>query len=361
MRDFSEIVDACVEWTATVLFRPFKPKKWLILASIALLAGSLNLGNLNLQLPSSDTSQQKTEKLASKESALNQKQPPKALKEIGQDFLRKFKNPKFFTLFVTLFAVALALFLFSVWLSCRFKFIFLENVSRNSASIKIPFKQNKKIGDSYFLFSLALFALFLILSGGIIFCSLFTLAKAGVLRNPAALGFLKVFLVCLPFAFALLLLMLVFVFLSWFTYDFVLPVMFKDKIKILQAWKKVMVIFHFRKPALFKYILLRIVLSFCCALTSGVISLISLISFVPLGILAWGVYLVFLILPGWLKIVYLAVIAIIGMPVLLCLLCCLLCVNLPFAVFLRALSLKFIARIEPGYNLFRYVPTAEVA
>jgi hypothetical protein len=44
MVDFSELIKASAEWTITVLFRPFSPKKWIILGFVALLAGYLTGG-----------------------------------------------------------------------------------------------------------------------------------------------------------------------------------------------------------------------------------------------------------------------------------------------------------------------------
>ena len=46
---FTEIISASVEWTKTVLFRPFSIKKWLLLYFIALLAFQLQ-GGFNLKM-----------------------------------------------------------------------------------------------------------------------------------------------------------------------------------------------------------------------------------------------------------------------------------------------------------------------
>ncbi len=163
MVKFQEIIEASIEWTATVLFRPFSPKKWLILVFVALMAGQLAGGGCN-SFPSGRDHEDKTKPAQAAEiyqasishpasQAINKK-PTFSLEESFKSFLKKNKNS---TLFLAIFVIAIIAIIIGLlvltWLTARFSFIFLEDVIKNNASIKIPFRENKTIANSLFLFN----------------------------------------------------------------------------------------------------------------------------------------------------------------------------------------------------------------
>ncbi len=350
MIKFTEIINASMEWTATMLFRPFDPKKCLILTFIAFLAGSVaGFGGSSL---GSDTGRQEGVK---EEQAVETAQTPQT--DSPGEFLGAvmawFKKLPTVTLLVIIILVLLGLFLVMGWLSSRFAFIFLEDVIKNDASIRKPFKENKILGNSLFKFSLAALAAFLFLSGTIVGGYVFTLNKMGVFRKPMETGIGKVILASAPFAIAFLSLLLVAILIYLILYDFVLVVMFKDKIKIMQAWPRMITLLKAYPALMVKYVLIKIALGFCSGIITYIASLIGVIGLIlPVGLVAGVFYIIYRLLPLALHLPYIILVVAIGVPVVAFLLYTLTCVYLPFAVFFRTFSLKFLGRLEPHYNLF---------
>jgi len=363
---FAEVIEASIEWAATVLFRPFNPKKWLILGFVAMLAGQMagssfhsSSGYNNQKHKQAEAATISKASISPAPSPYSKIEPPKAFSKI-RDYLQA-KNP---LLLIIIILISLAILTFMVimfWLSARFNFIFLEDVVKNDASIRTPFKANKEIGNSLFLFSLAFAAIFIALLGLIIWLCIWTLIKLGAFDKTAAVGFWRIFLTCLPYGLLALLLLIVTAIIGVIINDFVLVVMFKDKVKIMQAWPKALSIISAHKTDLIKYIFIKLGLGICCAIISGILNLAVFLGLLfPAGITAAIFYLIYLIVPLTLRFLYFIILFIVAVPVLLFLIYCLMCLYLPFAVFFRTLSLKFISRLDPNYNLFNYTLNKEV-
>lgn len=358
MIKFTEIISASIEWTATMLFRPFDPKKWLILTFIALMAGSITgVGGNSL---GSDTGRQEGVKEA---QAIETTETPQT--DSPQEPLRAalawFKKPSTVILLIIIIPILLGLFLVIAWLSSRFAFIFLENVIKNDASVRTPFKENKILGNSLFKFSLAALAAFLLLSGVVIGGYVLTLNKIGVFRKPMATGIGKVILVSAPFALAFLSVLLMAILIYVIVHDFVLVAMFKDKIKIRQAGPRIIALMKAHPALMVKYVLIKAGLGFCSAIIIYMASLIGFIGLLlPAGLVIGIFYMIYRVLPAVLNLPYTILMYALGLPVAAFLLYALMCVYLPFAVFLRTFSLKFLGRVNPYYNLFLYAPKTEV-
>ena len=145
MVKFTEIIEASLEWTATVLFRPFKPRKWLILILVALMAGYLSGGcHLNLSGGGGhDTEKAKkpnspqsvgvsTNTVVKKE--LKQPALPSTPQEIKSYIYEQLKRPFILPLVICVILLLIILFISCVWLSARFAFIFLDNITKNNKS-----------------------------------------------------------------------------------------------------------------------------------------------------------------------------------------------------------------------------------
>jgi len=361
MVKFTEIIDVSIEWTAAMLFRPFKPKKWLILTFVALLAGymagggNFNAGNnFDRSKESVQTSKISASIIPVTESRTTQSltgessRPGKFLEGLGA--------PEVILIIFILLLVVAVIPLF-MWLSSRFNFIFIQNIIRNDASIRKPFRENRLVGNSYFLFSLIysfLSVLLLGVIGGACFLILFAI---GTFNQPSSAGFVPILLTCLAFGALFMLALALVILVGFAVHEFVLFVMFRDRIGIKEAWPKFVSIFKKNKLDFVVYFFVKLGLSIACWLIYAMISLAAYISlFWPALVIGGCIYAIYNFLSATaLQIVFLVGAAIVFLPVGLFFLYCLYCLNLPFAVFLRTLSLKFIARIDPGLNLFNNI------
>ncbi len=362
---FSEVINSSLEWATTVTLRPFNPKKWLILGFVSFMAGYMASGcNLNFPNREYHETNKKAEAAevsgsASSNSTASQvkEQSLTAIEKRLKNFFHQASPLVIKVIIVTSAVIILAVLILMMWLSSRFSFIFLENVVKNDASIRIPFRTHKELGNSLFLFSLAFLLIFIILSGLIMFTAFFTLIKIGIFDKTQTIGFLRIFLTCLPFGILLLLVIFISAMVSLITQDFVLVAMFKDGLKVGQAWRKALDIIRKNMAETTIYLLLKVGLNICMSFLYGILSLGVFCGFLlPLGIIALIFYFLYLIVPAAGHIFYFIILFIVAAPLIIFLWYCLICLYLPFAVFRRTLSLKFIARLNPHYNLFRINP-----
>lgn len=366
---FTEIIEASIEWTTTVLFRPFKPKKWLILGFIALIAGYMTGSSSNFGGSQGRERTKNAEAQVLSQVRLSglpgqrtvESSPANIIKQILNKALPQIKNPLAITIILAvIILIILVAVPIMIWLSSRFAFIFLEDVIKNDASIKIPFKRNRKMGNSLFLFKLGLMAIFFVLFGVLIFMCINALIRIGVFDKPAAVGFKQIFLSCLPYALSLLLTFIVFAIAVFIINNFVLVVMFKDKTKIMQTWPMVFAMINANKSTVIKYLFITIGLTICCNIIYAFLFFACLVGLLlPAGISTAAFYFIYLIVPLGLRFLYFIILFIIVIPALLFLFYCLICLYLPFAVFFRTFSIKFIGRLSQDYNLFKHLANKE--
>ena len=148
MVKFTEVIETSFEWTVTQLFRPFRPKKWIILAFCALLAGTLGYQSLNINLPG-DTGERHAEvgedtgTEAQMEAAgaapAQQKSPDDEFARM-KETIREFKaKPYALPLVIVVSAFILALVIFMNWLFSRFSFVFTYSVLSHVIFPKISY------------------------------------------------------------------------------------------------------------------------------------------------------------------------------------------------------------------------------
>src|SRR5215831_6308461 len=133
---------AAFEWMKKVLFRPFDPAKWCVIGFAAFLAGSWGQ-SFNFNLPSKHWN--KSPHWTSSSSA-----------------------PWLIPLVICVVALVLVLIVVFLWLSARGRFIFTDCVVKNQAAIVSPWKEYRREGNSYFLFSLIFGLLAMIFLTGVI-------------------------------------------------------------------------------------------------------------------------------------------------------------------------------------------------
>lgn len=362
MVNFGQIIQGSLEWTVTVLFRPFRIKKWIFLVLAASLAGYITHGS-NFRLPSDTGSSRVKESQAAEIS-----QPPStnpagiskttdfssSLENLKKNISKLSKLGISIIILIVLFFFAFIILM--LWLGAHFSFVFLEDITQNDASIIAPFKENKPLGNSLFVFYLFTSAIFLSLLGATVVLPIIKLMKMGVFADPQKLDFIKIILIAWPYLLLFSFFLIISMVIAFINRDFVIPIMLKDKIKIMEAWGRGVGIIKANKAKFLLYMLLNIGLGICSSLILGVVSLAVTIGlFLPLGITIGLFALLYMITPRLLRPIYYILLIIVGVPELLLMVVLTMSLELPFAVFFRTLSIKFIAQLQPRYNLFSYI------
>lgn len=373
---FGDVIGESFSWMGKVLFKPFNFKKWIILTFIALLAGYLNF-NFSGDFPDFPLKEDiKTNEIFSSFEIHNPLEVSKVALaqssfEFEQEALSEAECPQlgdFWTtlqmkitespLATVLVGIVLLLILFIIllfmWLNARFTFIFLEDVAKNDASIKMPWKENRKEGNNYFIFNVILFLCNFAFIGFLIFKGYTALNNIGAFEEAINLGFLKIFFSILPHIIVLFLFIIFMGFLHLIIEDFTLPIMYKEKINILKALGRSLSLLSKNIGHFLLYIMIKIgfgiVAIICAVMLLFVISLILMLIAILLGLIG---FLLCKITPSSAQIVLTIVLIVIGIPVALCIGFFMNCVLLPIPVFFRTFSLKFLAGLDEKYDLFK--------
>lgn len=325
---FSDIIHASFEWTKTVLLRPFNLRKWFFLCIIAILAQEFSSFNININTPI-------------------ERQRKTAIQQIK--ILKDIQQHKWFTPIIIALKIAVfPLMVFLLWLYSRFKFIFLSSVVKNDASIKAPFRENKKTGNSFFkwniLFLISIFGIFLLMI-------LILIVGILILKNPSL-----IWKISLALLWGLLILceLIPIVILNVIVLDLILPIMFKDNIGIVNAWKVILPVMKSEKSNFTKYILIKLGLMIITAITIGLIFMAVIFSlFAQFGILGGVLYSVSFALPKVIRLGYFIFLFLLSLIIFIAIILLMGLVLLPIPVFFRTFSLKFLARVDEKYDLFR--------
>jgi hypothetical protein len=361
MVKFDEIISASLEWTTAVLFRPFSPKKWLILTFIAFLAGSIAGGNSNFNFK--DRGNRTKEASAARQYERNSfqsakietpKEKPVSKEEIKNFFKKSVTAPVIYAIILAVIA-GIILFLMLLWICSRFYFIFLEDVVGNDASIVKPFRRNKDVGNSLFKFNLIFLFLLICIIALIFFMGFVSLSKIGAFNNNASLGFWKIVSALLPAVLLFVFVVLVSALIGLIINDFVTVVMFKDRAKIAAAIRKVFSILALNKLNFFLYVLIKIGLAVASSIIYSITSFVAVMGLIfPFGIIASIFYFIYKVIPRDAQSIFMVAVVVAAVPVILFLWYCLICMYLPFAVFFRVFSVKFFGKLDGRYNLFMY-------
>ncbi len=287
-----------------ILFNPFDLGKWLVIgfsAWLARLAGGGGGGGTRLNLGRDHMSQ------------LHVRQ---ALRS-AWEHLRA--HPYWIALIVVAAVVLLVIAVLLLWISSRGKFVFLDNVVHNRARIAEPWRRFAQRGNSLFLWRL----------GFMLACVLAFAAVATVAVVSA--GGLSGFGFGSGRATAITILALLTVavwgvacaYVSLFLDSFVVPVMYRDDVGAVEAWRRVGPWIDRHLAGFLLYGLFVLVL----AAALGV-------AVVVVGLMTCCVGLLLVVLPY------------VGSVVLL-----------PFLVTYRAYSLEFLAQLDPGLAIFPEQPT----
>jgi len=203
------------EWMKRILFRPFDVKKWLVLGFAAFIGGNWGGGGGGLSNYNRD---------AFKEAAAQGRQPHLA------DFW-----PWGSVALIIAVVVFLALVLVLMWVFCRGRFIFTDCVVKNRAAIVAPWHEFRREGNSFFLFSIAVFfiAVLIIVALVLIFILPFGIFAHGKAHQGIGVG--VVIGICCAVLFW-------FVLASFFAVitHFMVPVMYRQRCTALPAFRQVL-------------------------------------------------------------------------------------------------------------------------
>jgi MFS family permease len=200
-----------------ILFVPFRFTKWLVLGFTAWLAtlceGGGPSGNFNL--PSGDGGGG-----GPNFSALFEK--------IGQ-----LEIVIIVVAAIVLFIIALVIGLIVTWINSRGKFMFLDNVAHDKAEVKKPWRDFRKQGNSLFLWRIA----FGLIVGLVILvlAAVVGLAVYPAVRNPDYLALAIAVGIVGGLAFFMVILFAAYV--KMVLVDFVVPVMYRQDMKTMEAWR----------------------------------------------------------------------------------------------------------------------------
>lgn len=164
--------------------------------------------------------------------------------------------------------IMLVINLIFVWVSSRFKFIFIDNIAKNSAEIREPWKLFKERGDSAFWWLLK-FVVICILFMSIIFI------VASTMLYPVMQDFLKTKVLIISDFNSFLLVLTIAVFVSgmvilsfryYFFNEFVLPIIYKKNLRAKAAYKDFLKLFMATPWTFIKFWLLQILANIACGI-----------------------------------------------------------------------------------------------
>lgn len=219
-------------------------------------------------------------------------------------------------LIVGVLLVILVLIPLLIWLGSRGQFLFLDNVVHGRAEIKRPWKEYRREGNSLFLFQLALLgiglvSLVVVMLPGILFLIAAT-RDAGEPSGGAIVA--AVLALVLP----LLAWMVVAVYVGFFLLAFVVPIMHRERLTTVAAWRLFLPLFRAEWP---HFLLVGL---FVLAL-HVFLTILTLV----VGIATCCIFFIVLIIP------FVGTVAL-----------------LPVWVTLRAYTLEFLAQFSPRFDLF---------
>jgi hypothetical protein len=228
-----------------MLFRPFDFEKWLIIGFSAWL-GRLGNGtggpNFNFNSPGSSRNPQFQEHLIElKEFVLNNLT---WIIPVG--------------IFILLLFAGIGILI--MWLSSRGKFMFLHCIAGNKAEVKIPWEKYRGQAFSLFLFRFILGLIGFIVIAIPVIIIIFLISVIASIGRPDGVSIISHVAGIIFLALCIFVISICLGVISKFTQDFVVPVMFLQKIKIREAWKAFLKILSINKVRFLLYLLFQIVI-----------------------------------------------------------------------------------------------------
>ena len=216
-----------------ILFQPFDVKKWFVVGFAAWLA-NLGGGGFNYQY--------------------NRREDVQKLHEA----ISQIPHPILVTGICVLISLVLVLIILFAWLRARGGFMFIDCIVKNRRAVAEPWREFRKEGNSYFLFSLVVGFCFLILAA-LLSLPLIILAIKGRYYLYLHRDRLDLYVISLIAAWVFVMLLLVFV---WaLIANFMTPVMYRRRCRAYEAFRAVTTLIAANPAEILLYCLFLIVLA----------------------------------------------------------------------------------------------------
>jgi hypothetical protein len=293
----------------TALFRPFDPGKWFVIGFTAFLAGLIDGHNGG---GGGGGSRHRFHRHHDFGDAL-------AFPGIAWEWLMD--HPGWFALIILSVFFIIALVVVLTWLSSRGKFMFLDNVVFNRAKVTQPWREFRKQGNSLFLWRLG-FGLVILAA-----IALFLIQAFYIASDIYYDGFSPRFIApMIGMGLLFFVFILVIAYISAFLNNFVIPIMYKNRISTTQAWHRFLSIFSQHWIYFLLYGIFVLVL-FIVAVFGAIIA----------GLLTCCIGILFLIIP------YIGSV-----------------VTLPISYTFMALGPEFLVQFGPEFDIFPHDEAATV-
>ena len=306
---------------ARVLFRPFALKKWLGLGFVSMLA--YQSGGPNFNFPSSWG-----------DSGGDEPSFPEVWAWMTDHAL----------LVIAICAALVALMLLIGWLYSVMTFVYTDQIVRSSGAVREPFARLKRLGNSYFLFTLAFAAIAMLALAVLVGLPLVWVFAI----VPHATAGAKVIAVVIAIVLGIPILIAASV-IGLFSADFVIPAMYARGVRVMDGWRIVLPVLRANIGQSVLYVLMSIALGIAMTIAMLIVILITgLAMLLPVAILAllgYAIYLAFHV--GWTTPVA-AVVGVLAVAVGLFWSYLIMCAMQPVLVFRRSFALIVIGQAEPS-------------
>jgi len=233
---------AAFELMKKILFQPFDFAKWLVIGFAAFLSGAWGNG-FSFRSPKGDWN---FRSVSYNNTSISESLPH-----------------WFFPLIGVIVVSALVIILVLMWISSRGRFIFTDCVVKNRAAITAPWREYRREGNSFFLFSLALMFLTLLFMAVLVFLILLPMGVFSGGKGIAGLG--------AGAMFALILVGFVWLVLAIFiavVSQFMIPVMYRRRCRAREAFFDVSKLVLARPGPIILFVLFGIVLVLALVIVS---------------------------------------------------------------------------------------------
>jgi len=236
---------------------------------------------------------------------------------------------------------------FFLWLSSRFNFVLLDALVSKEATIREPFKKHKEAGNSYFVWLLAFVGIGL---AALLLAGIVAVLSVGITKWQPVLG-IPVMVLAGLFALAVVLAM---IFAGIVMRDFVLPVMYREKIPAMDAMNKFLEADTFAFGKVFQYLLVVLGLWILAAIAQSIVGiLIALGGVIAGGIVAIPGVLLLKALP-FLKLPLIIIGVLLAVALILAVMTVIGMIMLPVAIFFRVFALAYLTRLYPECDLLEF-------
>lgn len=372
---YGQIFQLSFEKTKELLFKSWSLKKAVTLLFIAAMAGEL-FGGVNVfdvfnlmgkKFPQSSAAETVNEESAiptdnaSADQSAQHKEISAGLQEIKDSWnkaIHDVAHPGIFqTLAIVFGVITIFVIILFFWLSARFDFIWLHSLMTGEVSIRRPFREYQKEGNSLFGFIL----LFNLITGVVIGLLAAWLIGVLTLQNIREWNFAMVFAQAAAPAALAVLLIIAGSFFIFYVNHMVIPVMALQRVKFMAAWRIVAGIYNSRRAdmLMIPFVFLGI------AIMAGILGflvmmLVWLAGLLPAAIVGGILYFLFYQL---LSVQYAgaAALVILGLGWFLVVFVASLLAILPLFVFKRYFTLHFLSSLDCGIDPMRISATPAAA